>query len=66
MPDALGSALTYLAAAAVADQAFAQHKLGSLRQGRRYLGGWVEAAQGGAQGCGWDGDDRAAQHRGGS
>lgn len=61
MAYALGSALAHLAAAAVANEAFAQHKLGSPRQGCRDLGGGVEAAQGGAQGCGWDGDDRAAQ-----
>jgi len=43
---ALGAALSYLTAAAVASEACAEREFGSLGEGCRYLGGGVEAAEG--------------------
>ncbi len=62
MAYALCAALAHLAAAAATTETSAEGELGSLGQGRRDLGCWVEAADCRAQGCGWDGDDRAAEH----
>jgi hypothetical protein len=61
--DALGAAPAYLAATALSGQAGVEREFGSLSEGCRYLGGGVKAAEGGAQGRGGNGDDRAAQHR---
>jgi hypothetical protein len=65
VPYALCAALADLTAAATADKTGLQRQLGSLRESCRNLGGWVETAEGRAQGRSRDGDDRAAQDRAG-
>jgi hypothetical protein len=61
MAYAFGAALAYLTAAAVTDEAGLDRQVCPIRKGRGDLGGWIETAEGRAQRCGGDGDDRAAQ-----